>query len=386
MALGAQIQLNLDAESANMNGQTRKPPVNPIALMFLSFTLGCTKGDDTAASGDDTGTIGACASGTGCLLAEDLPYGLLSVQARATDDVWIVGSSPEPADGTGPAILQYDGSDWRRLDTTAHAGAELWWAWIHDDEAVFVGNQGLIVELDREGDEMVAVDGPVATTTFFGVWGAGPEDLWAVGMTEDGDGPWALWRRLDGEWTAWTDPELGAGEAGVTLFKVHGTAADDVWFVGTGGLSLRWNGSVLQTIATDADVPTATAPLLTVDADPAQPVAVGGAGNGLLLEYDGSAWRDKSPAFQPGLNGVCSGAGQQWAVGQNGSRSQRTAEGTWASDTDRMLGPPTYQDWHGCDVDPGGTLWTVGGRIASRPLTSGVIGVQGPGTPSPLPW
>ena len=243
MALRAQIQLNLDAESANMNGQTRKPPVDSIALMFLSLTLGCTKGDDTAASGDDTGTIGACASGTGCLLAEDLSYGLLSVQARATDDVWIVGSSPEPADGTGPAILQYDGSDWRRLDTTAHAGAELWWAWIHDDEAVFVGNQGLIVELDRESDEMVAVDGPAATTTFFGVWGAGPEDLWAVGMTEDGDRTWALWRRLDGEWTAWTDPELGAGEAGVTLFKVHGTAADDVWFVGTGGLSLRWNGS-----------------------------------------------------------------------------------------------------------------------------------------------
>ena len=82
----------------------------------------------------------------------------------------------------------------------------------------------------------------------------------------------------------------------------------------------------------------------------------------------------------------CSGAGQQWAVGQNGSRSQRTAEGTWASDTDRMLSPPTYQDWHGCDIDPDGTLWTVGGRIASRPLTSGVIGVQGPVIPSPLPW
>ena len=70
-------------------------------------------------------------------------------------------------------------------------------------------------------------------------------------------------------------------------------------------------------------------------------------------------------------------------MGQNGSRSQRTAEGSWASDSDRMLCPPTYQDWHGCDVDPGGKLWTVCGRIASRPLTSGVIGVQGPGTAAP---
>ncbi len=359
--------------------------MNRTLSMMLALLIGCTKSSDSGTTASDTGSESACMTGTGCILAEELPYGLLSVQAEASDDVWIVGSSPEPADGSGPAVLHFNGTDWERLNTSEWAGAELWWAWIASDEAVFVGNQGVILELDRDDGSLTAVDGPSPETTFFGVWGSDPEDLWAVGQTEGGDGPRAIWRRLDGEWSAWQDPSLGLGDPGVIYFKVHGTARDDVWFVGTGGRALHWDGSALRPIATDGDTPTSTAPLLTVDADPSMPVAVGGAGNGLLLEYDGSAWRDKSPAFQPGLNGVCSGADQQWAVGQNGSRSSRSEDGAWESDTDRMQSPPTYEDWHGCDVAPNGVLWTVGGRIASRPLTSGVIGIQGPVVP-PAPF
>ena len=356
------------------------------AMLLCALLYGCvSKTDpDSGTETDDTGTS-ACAIETGCLVVEELAYGLLSVQAHAANDVWIVGSSPEPADGTGPAILHYDGSAWTRLDTSAWAGSELWWAWIQEDEAVFVGNNGLILELSRTDGTLQRIDGPEEGITFFGVWGANSDDVWAVGMSDGGEGPRALWRRTSGAWQAWEDESLGVGDDGVTYFKVHGTAVDDVWMVGTGGRALHWNGSALQPVATDADTPTATAPLLTVDADPEHPVAVGGAGNGLLLEYDGTAWRNKSPEFQPGLNGVCSGAEQQWAVGQHGSRSRRNADGTWSSDMDLMYSPPTHEDWHGCDVAPNGDLWTVGGRIASRPLTSGVIGFQGNALPATPP-
>lgn len=350
-------------------------------LLMGALIQGCSGKESGDSAVSDTAGPG-CTEETGCIVVEELAYGLLSVQAPASDDVWIVGSSPEPADGTGPAILHYDGTDWDRKDTSAWAGAEIWWVWIHEDEAVFVGNQGLILEMSRADGSLQAIEGPAEDVTFFGVWGATADDVWAVGMTAGGDGPRALWRRQNGEWTAFEDPALGVGDDGVTYFKVHGTADNDVWMVGSGGRAMHWDGAALQAIATDADTPTATAPLLTVDADPEHPVAVGGAGNGLLLEYDGTAWRNKSPEFQPGLNGVCSGADQQWAVGQHGSRSRRNADGSWSSDMDFLYAPPTYEDWHGCDVAPNGDLWTVGGRIAARPLTSGVIGFQGASLPS----
>ena len=352
-------------------------------LLSVWAAAGCSgkKADDTA---DDTAES-PCAEGAGCLFAEDLPFGLLSVQIPQDDDVWIVGSSPEPADGTGPAVLHYDGSDWERIDTSAWAGAEIWWSWVTDDEAIFVGNGGLILEMSRADGSIERIEGPSDDVTFFGVWGASADDVWAVGMSGSGEGPRALWRRQGGAWSAWSDPSLGEGDDNVTYFKVHGTSTDDVWMVGTQGRTLHWDGTTLTPIASDADTPTSTSPFLTIDADPAQPVVVGGTGNGLILEYDGSAWRDRSPEFQPGFNGVCSGAGQQWAVGQKGARAQRTADGVWTSDMDLGLSPLTYDDWHGCEVSPSGNMWAVGGRIASRPLQSGIIGFQGSGSPTPLP-
>ena len=347
---------------------------------------GCTSPEDSGGDSNTGETSGPCEAAPGCLLAEELAAGLLSVRARAADDVWIVGASPDPADGTGPVLLHYDGSAWTRLDTSAWAGAELWWAWVDTDEAVFVGSQGLILELDRASGALSEVTGPDAETTLFGVWGASGDDLWATGMTEGGEGPPALWRRQGGTWAAWTDETHGPGEPGQIWFKVHGAAADDLWIVGNAGQALHWDGSALTATATDAEVETATAPLLTVDAGGAATIAVGGNGNGIVLERDGDTWRDRSPDFMPGFNGVCSGTegggvGVSWAVGQHGGRATRQGDGSWASDYDLGVTGITLQDWHGCAVDADGGLWTVGGRIASRPLIEGTVGYQGPGNP-----
>ena len=97
-------------------------------LLTLWAATGCSKKNDNE-NVSDTGST-PCADGSGCLFAEELPFGLLSVQIPRDDDVWIVGSSPEPADGTGPAVLHYDGVDWARIDTSTWAGTEIWWSWI----------------------------------------------------------------------------------------------------------------------------------------------------------------------------------------------------------------------------------------------------------------
>ncbi len=335
--------------------------------------------------------LAGCATCDGdavCALGEDLPWGLLSVQVLAADDAFLVGSSGSPdADTTptpGPAALRWDGAAWSRLDTAAWDGAELWWIWATADEAVLVGNQGLILELDRASGALSSVEGPAEDTTFFGVWGADGDDVWAVGQTGGGGGPPALWRRQGGAWAAWVDPVLPPPADGDVYFKVHGRAADDLWIVGSGGTALRWDGAGLQRTPTDTETDTSGAPLLTVDASGDRPLAVGGTSNGLILEWDGAAWRDVSPAFQPGLNGVCVGPdGGAVSVGQAGSRVFRSGAG-WESDLDRDVELLTRRDWHACDVGPDGSLWTVGGKIGSRPLGAGVVGYTGPASPGPI--
>ena len=129
-------------------------------LTLLFALAGC--GDDVTTDSDtDSGTPApdGCDHAGGCLVGEDLAAGLLSVRAVASDDVWIVGASPSPSDGLGPVILHYDGSDFERLDTTEWLDGELWWAWVTTDEAVFVGYQGLILEMDRADGVLTQVQG-----------------------------------------------------------------------------------------------------------------------------------------------------------------------------------------------------------------------------------
>jgi hypothetical protein len=111
-------------------------------------------------------------------------------------------------------------------------------------------------------------------------------------------------------------------------------------------------------------------------------VAVGGAGNGLILEWDGATWRDASLPLLRGLNGVCSGDdGSVMAVGQAGTRVHGREDG-WASDLDLEIESVTALDWHACDVASDGSLWAVGGRIGVRPLRQGVVAYTGPSPPA----
>ncbi len=340
----------------------------------LLVLAGCAGGKDSA---DSASPASACAAGPGCLLVEAHGGGLLSVRARAVDDVWVTGASAGAPDG--PELRHFDGAAWTRIDTSAWPGAELWWAWVSEDEVVAVGSGGLHLELDRARGALQPAAGPTETTTFFGVWGASGDHLWAVGQDAATEPATAeLWQRRGG---GWSRVDLtGVADGVAALFKVHGAGEDDAWIVGDQGTALRWDGATWSRVATDGDVATATTPLLTVDAGAAETVAVGSNGNALLLAWDGAAWADRSPAFVPSLNGVCSHGPTAWAVGVHGTRVQRDA-GAWVSDIDRGVDVSTREDWHACAVDEAGGLWTVGGRLASRPLTDGVLGYQGPATP-----
>ena len=123
-----------------------------------------------------------------------------------------------------------------------------------------MGNDGLILEMDKDTKQLTQIEGPSQDTTFFGVWGASSEDIWAVGMTQGGQGPGAMWRRQGGEWAPYVDASLGESPDRTTYMKVDGTSSDNVWFVGSNGLS-PFDGTSLETIPTDTETATSSAPV-----------------------------------------------------------------------------------------------------------------------------
>jgi hypothetical protein len=314
-----------------------------------------------------------------CLLAEALPEAFMSVRAPADDDVWLVGSEAEP-DASGPSALHWDGASWERLDLSAWAGHELWWSCPDPDRVTMVGTGGLILEYDRATGAVEAFDGPDANITFFGVWGASPDDMWAVGGdVTAGALPPDLWRRDADGWTRFVDPDLGEGQPGEVYFKVHGASASDLWIVGNRGIALHWDGTSLERVPTDADIETGDIPLATVDATAEPVVAVGGLASGVFLHWDGAAWRDHAPDFAAGVNGVCRRGELLRAVGLQGSVHEWDGA-AWTSE----LAPVTLNEYHACAVSPSGDFWAVGGQLVTRPLNEGVIVYQGAGRPKAL--
>src|SRR5690606_16900636 len=103
-------------------------------------------------------------------------------------DVWTVGG--DMRDGTGPLVMHYDGAAWERVETGQSDG-DLWWVFGFDGGPVFMGGGGGVI-LRHEGGTFTVMDTPT-TDTVFGIWGASPDDMWAVGGTFDTNG--FAWRR-----------------------------------------------------------------------------------------------------------------------------------------------------------------------------------------------
>lgn len=309
-----------------------------------------------------------CGSGEElCLIVEESPAAYLSVRAPAADDVWIVGTEADPG-VSGPSALHWNGAEWQSPDLSAFAGYELWWSHPGSERVVFVGSSGLILEHDPSSGEIVKVDGIPEDITFFGVWGASDDDLWAVGGVIGGSEMPALWRRDASGWSAWSTEANQV--PGRVWFKVHGNSASDLWLVGSDGVTAHWNGETLTEHS--AASLTSGGSLFTVAVEGSRVLAVGGAAGGVILEWDGSAWVDLAPEFAPAINGVCIGAGVEHAVGAQGAVYAEDADG-WAAD----LAGVTLRDYHACDISPDGAMWAVGGQIVSRPLNAGVIAYAG---------
>lgn len=290
------------------------------------------------------------------IVHETLPGALLSVWGTSASDVWVVGADA----GDGPYVLRWDGTSWERM-ATGHTGT-LWWVFGFEGGPVFMGGEGGAI-LRYEGGTFTEMTTP-GTSTVFGIWGSSPADLWAVGGDSDAMGGFA-WR-YDG--TSWTEePTLPADVAGrAAIWKVFGRASNDVWLVGSSGVALHYDGSTLTPATTGVGTS-----LFTVHGNADRFAAVGGLGNGVIVEHEGGEWVDRTIDFaMPSLSGVYLGADDSgFAVGSYGSVYTREG-GAWREEE---TGLRVDRNLHAVWVDPSGGVWAAGGQTFAFPLTDGVL-------------
>lgn len=300
------------------------------------------------------------------LVFQNLRTSLMSVSGTSADDVYAVGG--DLGAGDGPNVLHFDGERWRRMPTGIAAG-DLWWISVNpvDGRFLVAGAPGLIARFDPETGGFEQFETP-GDENLFGVWAADATTAFAVGGDLGNlNGGGVIWR-YDGEsWSVEDTGELGA--AGLPLlYKVWGRSADDVYVVGRAGTLLHYDGSSWSRL------PAGTSrTLLTIHGAGSRVCAVGGIGDGVVVEKNNGGFSDRTPAGAVQLSGVyMEPDGSGAAVGRDGTLLLRDPAGWTATPIEF----DTLREWHGVWIDPDGGVWTVGGDL-SADLDEGIVGYYG---------
>lgn len=317
-----------------------------------------------AVAGCDTTPQAEPAPGTWQTVAQEVPSAILSIRGTSPSDVWAVGADK----GSGPLVLHYDGKAWHKLDSGVQG--TFWWALPFADGSVFFGSAGAgIVRYQDAKFTRMSTPG-AGNATVYGLWGASPTDVYAVGSVSSRNG--FIWH-FDGN--SWNEVALPADIPSQNgdipgLFKVWGDGHGAIWAVGGHGLALRSEGgAAFKRIETGT-----TATLFTVDGNgSSDTVFVGGGGDGDVL-FDMGKGSTAAGTSLPGvslLQGVAFAKnGDAWACGLGGSIVRRQ-NGAWHKvDTGLDL---TVQSLHALWVDSDGGVWAVGGNVLDPTLDKGAI-------------
>jgi len=144
-------------------------------------------------------------------------------------------------------------------------------------------------------------------TYFDGVWGSGPDDVWAVGNSSVS--ATGVIRHWNGSvWSA------APADALSSLWAVRGSGPNDAWAIGDFGAIARWDGSTWSASNTNTQ-----ASLNDVwGSGPNDIWAI--ANPGAILHWDGSAWSVSTSVPAETLWGLWgSGPDDVWAVGDAGT-------------------------------------------------------------------
>ena len=290
----------------------------------------------------------------------------LSIWGASVDALYAVGGQTMPEETlTVGALYRYDGSEWTPEDLPTQT-ATLNWVYGVGDRRVVVGDFGTV--LWRDGDSGTWNIGNCGTVLpLWGVWGATPDELWAVGG--DGFNKDPVMCRFDGtEWTPYTLP-MPTNESHA-LFKVWGTGADHIFAVGDNGWILHYNGTEWFEVesGTESDL------ISLWGRGPDEILAVGGRSTGALARWNGNAWSSVTLDGVPGLNGIWMDAAGNAVVGGTFGTIGRVPAGTMEfapDDAGTLLA--LHAVFGLTDSIETGPVFAVGGSLDMPPPYVGVI-------------
>lgn len=216
---------------------------------------------------------------------------LLSTWGSSAEDRYVVGGSPSAG-----VVMHSDGDDWTKLKVPGKPPLLNWVFGFKRNDVWMVGEKGTVLHFD--GDDWLAHESPTEEA-LWGIWGASPKQLWAVGGSGRPGAEATLLRYENDTWAKVELPKFR--RAGVrALFKVWGSGKDNVFAVGQNGVVLQYDGVSWTELLVGA-----SDDLIAVwGTGPEDVVAVGGRGNGIVSHYDGKKWSTNVLRGLPGINGV----------------------------------------------------------------------------------
>lgn len=306
-------------------------PFGLCAALCVGLALGCPPPQPAP----DGGTSGWR------LVLDELPGTLLSAWEADDGVLYAVGGNASRS-----LVLRHDADGWWEMESGT--SSVLWWVHGFSSRDVYaVGANGVVTHFNGTGWR---VEREGADFTLFGVWGATPEELIAVGGVVTTSRPRAavVTRR-----SGWAEVSTAGLPPGRALFKVWGATPGDFFVVGERGLLARGIPGAFVSI---------TAPTLerltTVHGAAAEVYAVGGLIEPVLLRLAGANWRSLPiPGTPQLLNGVAvNKQGELVVVGLNGY----LAEGRGETLVERA--PLTRRGLHGSTATGDGFV-AVGGEL-----------------------
>jgi len=274
---------------------------------------------------------------------------LLNVWGPSADDLYAAGGNPARG-----LVMHYDGTSWTELTLGVDVPLLNWSHGFGQDDITVVGNAGTVLHYD--GSSWTQQTTPT-DQDLWGVWGASPNDLWAVGGKGLMDGQATLLHFDGSTWEPATIPALTRPRV-YAFYKVWGSSAHDVWAVGQRGGALHYDGMSWSEvgIGTSED-------LVSVwGTGPDRVAIVGGRSNGMIATYDGTSWNATMLTPLAGLNGVWMRSPDTvHVVGLDGT----TAVVDFDSHDYEEILPDTTETLHSIFGDESGTITAVGGNLES---------------------
>ena len=226
-----------------------------------------------------------------------------SISGFDANDIYVAGAEYSPT-STG-AMLHYNGASW----SVTPVGGYLNTVWCAPPDTVYAGDSNGWLWRSSAGGAWEQQER--LTDNLTSIWGADWNDLWAMGSSWD-DVTWINYgtvHHYDGtSWNALRPPFE------YTNWSVNGTSSNDVYAVGDGAQTSRWDGSNWEPI-NDTWV-TGQGLEAIWGFDSGELWAFGY--QGTIVHYDGSTWSDIPPVTDQGLADVWAAyPDTMYAVGRN---------------------------------------------------------------------